>query len=469
MRARMTAVTTMMALLAAGPATAAVYTAGAAGSYATVQAALDAAVLAGGDNEVRVQAGTYSENLYVGSNLASGSLLLTGGWDSGFSARDPDPASTIVDAGGSASALQIAADGGHLTVAGLTLTNGATAGSGGAGIYLRTTSDSVVVLEHLRVVGNMDSSSVFAGSAGIAALPLDTSRLELRDTEVSGNLATSSGSDAIGGGASLTAYGSSSILADRCRFEGNEVHSDSAVSTGAAGLWVNVYSAGSVVVSDCRITGNHVTGSGTTVGSGARMTVGQTTGATAPSLTVRRTVVTDNTSTMVTKGRQLYVRLYNDGEADLTDSVIASGDGGGLYTTGDGTSAVHATNLTVTGNAETGVTMELYSSAGASLANSIVYGNGTEISLNGSVVTSANLVGSDPHFKDPANGDFGVLADSPVIDEGDGAPPGGLGPLDVVRCPRVGGGGVDVGANEQASVSCGGFEAAGLSRWLVVP
>lgn len=58
---------------------AAVFTAGMNGTYPTVQGAISAALAAGGDNHIKVRAGTFDEDLFI-FGMTSGSLIFLGGW-----------------------------------------------------------------------------------------------------------------------------------------------------------------------------------------------------------------------------------------------------------------------------------------------------------------------------------------------------------------------------------------------------
>ena len=77
-------------------ASAAVLTVGDHGTYATIQAAVDAA-LGAGSTEIRVEQGTYVENVFVSMNFVSDDLEVTGGWNASFTARSSDPTSTVID------------------------------------------------------------------------------------------------------------------------------------------------------------------------------------------------------------------------------------------------------------------------------------------------------------------------------------------------------------------------------------
>ncbi|MGB5574249.1 MAG: hypothetical protein WBO69_12790, partial [Thermoanaerobaculia bacterium] len=84
-RAVLSAVSALALLVTMGNAEAQVtiLEVGPSATYNNIQDAINAAVV--GDNtEIRVQSGTYTENLLVSSAFNAGSLTLLGGWDSTF-------------------------------------------------------------------------------------------------------------------------------------------------------------------------------------------------------------------------------------------------------------------------------------------------------------------------------------------------------------------------------------------------
>jgi len=80
-----------MALLGSGLLQGAILTVGPSGTYPTINQAISASVV-GQDTEIRVEGGKqYFENVLIPDSFSSGSIEMTGGWDSTFSVRDTDP------------------------------------------------------------------------------------------------------------------------------------------------------------------------------------------------------------------------------------------------------------------------------------------------------------------------------------------------------------------------------------------
>jgi len=140
-----------IAQVIAGAACAATYTVGPDGTYATIQAGINAAQAAGGGNEVHVEAGTYTENLSLVH--AAGNLDVLGGWNSNFTQRNLDPAATQISGGGTAQVLNAVVSAGELTFSGVTFLGGAS-NSAGAGARLQISSTGLVQIRNSHFILN---------------------------------------------------------------------------------------------------------------------------------------------------------------------------------------------------------------------------------------------------------------------------------------------------------------------------
>jgi hypothetical protein len=112
---------------------AATLTVGPDGTFATIQAGINAAIVAGGSNQIQVEAGTYDENLTL--TQTTGTLDATGGWNATFTQRNLDPSATQIFGGGVARVLNASITGGEFTFSGFSLVGGSASDRGG-GIYL---------------------------------------------------------------------------------------------------------------------------------------------------------------------------------------------------------------------------------------------------------------------------------------------------------------------------------------------
>ncbi len=230
------------------------------------------------------------------------------------------------------------------------------------------------------------------------------------------------------------------------------------------GIAVTVSDYGELVLDDSVISGNLLQGGGIGVGAGGALSaeVGSTTD--QGLIIAERDRWVDNTSTSSGVEPQVFVSTVGQSEGLLSDSVVSGGDGGGVEGYGYDSSELYLTNLTVAGNAGDGVFLGQNDTSIVNIANSIVDLNDTDTSYGGTVGAIDDLVSVDPHFKDAAAGNYGVLADSPAIDQGSNTATG-VGPMDVNRCARIQNGTVDEGASEQASIYCSDFELGGSFRW----
>jgi hypothetical protein len=89
----------------------------------------------------------------------------------------------------------------------------------------------------------------------------------------------------------------------------------------------------------------------------------------------------------------------------------------------------------------------------AIIRNNIISGNGTNVddrTRDGSTKADYNLIGGDPRFVDPANGNFRLQADSPAIDVGVALP---AVTADADGVPRPQGAAYDMGAYEASRSS----------------
>ncbi len=142
------------------------------------------------------------------------------------------------------------------------------------------------------------------------------------------------------------------------------------------------------------------------------------------SATVRHSRFQHNTATDA--GGAIYAS--GNGVAPSIENCVfwknAAGDGGAISDTNDaGTAILHCTlSQNSAGSGAGGVSML----AGTSITNSIVWGNGTDVSGGGAVAYSCvpgygganGNIETDPLLNDAANGDLNLAAGSPAVDSG---------------------------------------------------
>ncbi len=483
-----------------------VFTVGPAGTHATLQAAVTAADALGGQNEIRLQQGAYEEPKILVTVDDDLSLTISGGWNGAFSEMTPDPSLTSLSGGTTTEIMNVSGNGtGVCRLENLTFTEGFTEQSAAA-VFVVTLGGSTIEIVDCHFLDNRagfdDGSSESPFGTAISAEVREESNVFVRSCVFRGN--TSRGSSGAGGSLDLSASNDSTLEVSGSSFIGNQALS---VQHSAQGGGLKVFtrhdttvqifsnlfqdnviecedgsaiggglSAGASGTASLEITGNAfvlntVISDGHRTGGGLDMTVfddaqgwfadnlillnrfqgqGSSRGAGAllgtahqSQLTATRNTWLNNSGPEGSNSAQVYMS-HSGTSLILTDSLIADGLQNGIN--GDGAD-MQLTNMTIANNGENGIRFLF-----AGLDNSIVYGNGTDLTHPERLPGNNNLICVDPLFADPANGDYRLLAGSPGINAGNDDPPGGLGDFDLPGQDRVFGAAVDIGAYELQSL-----------------
>ena len=426
----------LLALLPhSGAVSGATFTVGAGGDYATIQAALDAANLAAGDDDIRIRSGTYTETieLYTGADER---FELSGGWDATFAIQSEDPALTVIDAAGAGRALLIEITDGTMVLRNLTITGGAA--SEAAGVSLVGRGHAEVSLADCVIRHSVASSDMISYGGGGAFIAFDTSRMELARCAVHDNRVTSTMSQASAGGIDVTATNGGQAVVREVNIFDNEVVGMRAHDGGAS---ATALGAGHVVFVDSTIEGNSIEGEETESSSAVSLTQGPIP-ATDARIEFRRNRVVGNIGSVAFQPFQVSASARSVGGIVIGDSLIADGVGSnGLFFMRFNEATLEVVNVTAAGHEN----IDLSSSGSGSVANSLA----GQTSLDPTTVQAdENLFNADPGYVDAANGDYHLALDSPVIGAGSLTPPGGLGPNDLDGKARRIGLGVDLGAFE---------------------
>ncbi len=438
-----------------------VLTVGPAGTYANIQDAIDAVVV-GQDTEIRVQGlEIYTENLSIPASFTSGSILLSGGWESTFSIHNDDPEDTVVDGDGSG-VLDISIGGGSLEVRAITLTNGLA--TQGAGVFIMLSGDAVVTLNKILVVENTAASAVDALGGGLWAIMSGSQRLEIRDSDFFLNQAGSTGGGlALAGGVGISAVGDSRVVIDEMEVVENHIQSSGADISGG-GLFLQISETAEADLQGIFMSGNTGdSGSGDVSGVGGWWSTSD-----SAVLRVERVGCVFNAGVGGDTGPQIRSTHSGLSTVKMTEIGVAQGEADGLSLDVSGSSTVNLVNLTIADHVGTGLElMKIGGTATLTLYNTIAFGNGVNFSDFGTGVdTGSNLIGVDPLFVDPSDVDYHLMPGSPAFDVGDNTPPGGLGSTDFDGRPRIADGTVDIGIFEGLIVILiDGFESGGTSAW----
>jgi len=430
-------------------------TVGPDGEFTSIRNAVERAIVAGGNNEIRMQAGLYTESVFVKSAKGVGSLTISGGWDSTFNTRVPQAEITTIDAAQNGRPLTIEISGGEIFVDSLTFTGGLVGSTlpFGGGIHAWLTGDSKIRLDNCRIVGNTVDSPDQVWGGGLSAWLERNSELHLSGVEVLDNTAHSASSGGGSGGLYIVASDSSIVEISSSVIERNRVTSS---NLGAliqyGGIAVFGDDASIVTLEDVQVKGNLLEGSANVWVSGAQLGGGQ-------SLVVRRCRFVDNQAPL---SNSVFHIFLADGK--ITDSLVAGGNSNGALLGTTGTS-VTATNLTVADAPGTGVTLNLGFESGITVYNSIFFGNGNDLEIlspgEGTVDMGFNLIGINPGFVDSTGRDYRLRIGSVAENSGTNSPPGGLGALDCNGGPRIIDDVVDAGAFEGVSdIFIDGFKSS---------
>ncbi len=443
-------------------------TVGPHGTYPTIQGAL-AGVNSSGINDVRIETGTYVENVAVSGAtvfINGGELHFSGGWDPSFTIQTADPDITVIDGNAAGRCVGISLSttvNTIITLSNLTLTGGEDTTGGG----LRFSTPGRVQLEVSDSVITNNTSTVTIGSPHGGGVYADVSgqgsSLTIRDTSIDHNLAwfNGSGGAVFGGGAYLKVEDLAPIVIERVDFTSNQIQADSEIR--GAGLYLRVNDGAVGRVSDSRFVNNQAVSSATPNVSGTGLEVSAFGGAW---VRLRRNTLYINNSQTGT-GEQLDLRAYGTADLRAGDTVVAGGDEG-VFAIAQDTATLDLTNLTVVDNAGEGLRFRVADpTPTASLYNSIIYGNSTDLLFTGlgTVTESHNLVGVDPVFVNPAGFNFRLSAGSTAENAGTNSPPAEVGDGDCDGGARVIDGTVDIGAYEGIDVLFSDGFALRTRRW----
>jgi hypothetical protein len=420
----------------------------------SIQGAIDAAIAAGGDNEVRVQGVPFTDAapIEVPSTFSGGSLLVNGGWDATFTVQS-EATPSVVDGDGTGRVFRLRPSGGTVILEDLVIRGGLAVS--GAGIEADPSGDARVEIRGCTVEQNQAENG-----AGLAIFLDAAQEAVVEGNRIADNFAFSPDSTASGGGIILSAGDSSEFQLRDNEIVGNTASAPNNQATGA-GLYATWCEAASGEMTDNLVQGNDIVGDGSQIGSGGALW--QSTFCTDPTtgnVRLRRNRWLDG---IASSAAQVSVISSGSGSIAFTDSLVAGGSAGGLELDARDTSVLHVTNVTIADQGGAGVSGFQDAGATTTFFNGIVFGNGTD-QLPALSDDGNNLVGVDPLFVGTS-----YTPGAPAIDAGTSSPPGGLGPTDLLGNPRTVGAAPDLGAIEapEAGTFSAGLAAAAILGLLV--
>lgn len=440
----------LLGMLAAAPGFAAIYTVGPSGSYSTLQAALDAAAASPEDDQLRLEAAVFSGAAAITVNSVTGSLIVSGGWNSSFSeliASGNAFNATVVNANETDIALRATVSAGSLELYGFRLSYGSAPSNQGGNIEANVSGGELRLFDmHFR---NGSGSNVGAGGQ-FNAFGSGSIRCQL--CSFANNSINASSGSYFGVGARLVASQSGLIDFNEVEIFANQ--GGSAPFARGLGLDVDARDGSLIQLSDISIVNNHTA----TSGGGSMLSI--TARGNALVNSERLTLTSNSGPAGNTVIRQVAVDSYDTAQVYLTDSLIADSALTGIGAVATAGNGIHFNNLTVAQNGGAGVEFSAFPGGAITLYNSIVHGNGLSSPAG---TASGNNLGANLGLAAPtfvASGNYRLAPGSRGVDEGSASVPGGLGLLDLDRQTRVSGANVDIGAYEQVAdvLYASGFE-----------
>ena len=418
-----------------------IFTVGGSGTHATVQSALDAAVSTPGDDEVRVRIGSFQESIALDLLGGGDAIEISGGWNSSFTVRTTGRNSRL-NGGDLDRVLELELSGNdQFRMQGFIIENGRAEQRAGIQIRLDDNSEASIIDNTIQ---DHRAESDRSEGGGLWASVSGSSRLFITDNDIINNEVISTGTvDVRGGGLDISVSDQATLEVVGNIIEGNTISIPGSGSGLGAGVNIsNFADTPSIVITDNRIANNRINAE-TALGLG--ILIG------GPGWTLRRNEFIANTDGGVTTfGAQLSASVFN-GVSQISDSLVADGNGRGLQINANNNAQLNVTNITVVNHPnERGILGNINGNGVLNLFNSISVNADTNAQLAAGVNEGNNRFSDDPGlFIDALGGNYRLASGSVAIDAGLNTPPGGLGTADLDGAIRVIGTNVDIGAYER--------------------
>lgn len=433
-------------------ATAAVpLTVGTGGTYATIQAAVDAAVASAGNDEIRIRVGTYTEHVLIPDTL-TGELVIRGGYDGAFAIQVRNGAtSTIISPPANQSGIEAHLIGGtDVSIEDLSVKDAQAEQC--AGIDASLAGSANFVLDGVFVRDNVAARSGDTRGAGACISADESSFVDVVRSEFSGNavqVPVEVDGSAAGGGLSLSCVYAALCIVESTTFRANAIQGGGADTRGGGldvtlgdgaqfGLYDSLFEQQQHLGTEVDGVSACIVATGTAI---AYVTATQFRGSATP-----MEYFYPKFEVVLAAGGGSKVQMIDSLIAQPDDSpLLATTDADGLLVLGQNTLADGPHEASLYSNST--VAARVYDNLFWQPAS---VGKGQPY-LVGTFELSQNLSAVDPGFLAPSRFDYSLRhgADSPAGDAGfaNGHP---VGSFDIAGAARVQGPSVDIGAWESS-------------------
>jgi hypothetical protein len=395
------------------------------------------------DNEIRLQAGTYTIAAGSASHFVvnhDDSLEISGGWNEGCSTQTAgSPGLTILagnatqdDPGGVLSVtIDANLSAATVTIHNLTISNGSSVGSGGGLYFLHTGNSALIVTVDIYDIIVEDNETANFG-AGMQIWDNGSLRgmfVDISDCIVQRNVVATA-ADGPGGISVEVPFSVGAKMADTTISNCQVLNNDAGVL--GAGIYIDSGTG------DTNLFNNIVAGNSVSNDNGGGVYINNSDEG-GGDISLTNNTITENVATG--NGGGLYVNLANPTSGlDIYNNIIysnsATGDGDDIYIANLDPNDIAINNNDFNYTSPTG------------------FGIDDDTNLTPDLTTAGNI-NADPDFEDPASDDYHLLGTSPAIDAGENLAPE-LPATDIEGEDRIQDVTVDMGAYEFPGTPGGG-------------